>query len=194
MELKEALPFFSKISEDFPVELLARPGKPLRNPASIKSSMQIFDALELLKAHDCLVTEKGLIVTRSNAMERPVRALFFALIIEVEYTLYKILKQYADSPESLERLRSSFLNELIKGFFLDPGPFEMQSVYAKKQEMKRDMKAVSAFRNIIMHSNRKIELETEFSTILKRKEQLLRLLEALNQVAGALKKERGAWI
>lgn len=194
MELKESLEFFSKVAKDFNVVLLAKPAKPLKNCINVKDNLQIFDALQLLQKYDCLVTEKGLVVTRAEAMERPVRVLIFMLTIEMEYSIYKILKQYVNSPESLERLRSFHLNDMIREFFKLSEPFDMQNIYTKRQEMKRDLKAVSSFRNIIMHSNRKMELETEFTVILKRKDQLFKLLDALNQITENIKARKGKWV
>jgi hypothetical protein len=49
MEMKEFRNLFFMVGRDFTVSLLAKPGSPLKNCARIKSSMQIFDALELLK-------------------------------------------------------------------------------------------------------------------------------------------------
>ena len=127
MELKDSMEFFSKVAKNFNVVLLAEKGAiPLKNHTHVKDSLPVFDALELLKKYDCLVTEKGLIVTRKEAMGRPVRILFFMLTIEMEYSVYKILKQYMNSPESLGRLRSLHLNDMIRDFFKLPEPFGMQ--------------------------------------------------------------------
>ncbi len=195
MELKDAMELFSRVSKDFNVVLLAKTRElPLENHIHVKDDLPVFDALELLQKHDCLVTEDGSTVTKAEALERPVKILFFMLIMEVEYSLYKVLKQYTDSPESLERLRSSNMNDMIREFFTHPEPFGMQGVYTKKQEMKKDLKAVSSFRNVNMHSNRKIDLETGFETVLKRKGQLFRLLEALDQITDKLKARKDKWV
>ena len=194
MELKDVMELFLSVSRDFNIVLLAKSAKPLENCINVKDNMQVFDALELLQEYNCLVTEKGLVVTRKEAMERPVRILFFMLMIEMEYSIYKILKQYMNSPESLERLRSLHLNDMIREFFTLPEPFGMQDIYTKKQDMKKGLKAVSSFRNIIMHSNRKMELETDFTVILKRKGQLFGLLDALGQITENLKVRKGKWV
>jgi hypothetical protein len=191
MELEDAMELFSKVAKDFTVVLLARPKGPMENPVHVKDSLPVFDALELLRRYDCLVTENGMVVTKAETLERPVKILFFMLIMEVEYSLYKILKQYADSPESLERLRSLQLNDMIREFFALQDPFNIQDVYSKKQEMKSDLKAVSSFRNVNMHSNRKIDLETGFETVLKRKGQMLKLLDAMGQIMENLKAKKG---
>ncbi len=105
-------------------------------------------------------------------------AIFYALIIEIEYRLYGALKTRVNVKE----LQTYNLNDMIRKFLSDDKLFQMQKIYDKRKEIKEDLKAISSFRNIIMHSNRKMDLETEFSTILKRKRQALRLLEALGQM------------
>ena len=193
MELKEFRRFFSDVARNFNIALLAKHREISKNFIHVKDDIQVFDALELLKKYEGLVTEEKLVVIKEDAMERPVRILFFMLIEEVEYSIYKILKQYTESIENLEKLRSIYLNELIREFFALSDIFEMQKVYSKRQEMKRDLKAVSSFRNILMHSNRKMELETEFNLILKRKEQIFRLLDALEEIIEKLKVKMGVW-
>lgn len=194
MELKDSLKLFSKVTGDFKVVLLAKQSSPTGRRIDVKDDLPILDALDLLLEHDCLVTEHGLVVTRTEAMERPVRILFYMLITELEYSLYKILKQYLDSEETLEALRTYQINDMIREFVKSDNIIRNQNIYKTKQEMKRDLKAVSSFRNIVMHSNRKMELETEFEVILERKNQLFRLLDAMGQIMDKVKAEKGRWV
>ena len=70
----------------------------------------------------------------------------------------------------------------------------MQKVYNKKQDLRSDLKAISSFRNLIMHSNRKIELDAQFSTVLKRKGQLDMLIRAMRAIMKKQKDKHGVWI
>ncbi|MBW3022561.1 hypothetical protein KY308_00465 [Candidatus Woesearchaeota archaeon] len=171
--------FFGKLSSEMTVDLIAKDIKKHGSFLKVKNNLPVLDALELLEKHDSLITEDNKVLTKEWALSKPVKTLFYAMIIELEYKLYKVLKPKA---KSVEELQSCGLNDLIKLFFADEELFKMQNIYDKKTEMKKDMKAISSFRNVIMHSNKKIDLEAGFSTVLNRKRQALKLLSALDQL------------
>lgn len=170
--------FFSYL-EKLPVSLIAKNIKPEENPFRVKNDTPLFDALDLLGKHKCLILENGHVVTKEQAMSKPVKTIFYALIIEIEYRLYKVLKEKVKSPEELQKLE---FNELIKMFLLYDDLLRKQDAYSKKQDMKKDLKAISSFRNIIMHSPRKLDLITRYDLIIKRKQQALKLLKSLGQL------------
>ena len=170
---------FFQYLEKLPVSLIAKNIKPKENYFRIKSDMPLFDALDLLGRYDCLILENGDVITREQTMSKPVKTIFYTLVIEIEYRLYKVLKEKVKSPEELQRLE---FNELIKMFLLYDDLLKKQNVYSEKQNMKKDLKAISSFRNIVMHSPRKMDLATRYDIIIKRKKQALKLLEALGQI------------
>jgi hypothetical protein len=179
MEPKLFKKFFKKLSDDLTVEFMAKEQKPFGSCLKVKNNLPALDALELLEKNDCLMTEDGLVVTKKESMKRAIKTLFYVLITQLEYHLYKTLKPRV---QSLKELQAGDLNDLIRLFLAQDELFKMQTVYAKRSEMKKDLKAISSFRNLIMHSNKKMDLEAEFSTILKRKRQALKLLGALEQL------------
>ncbi|MBI2106399.1 hypothetical protein HYT57_00285 [Candidatus Woesearchaeota archaeon] len=170
--------FFSYL-EKLPASLIAKNIKPKEDYFRIKNDMPILDALDLLERYECLILENGDVITKEQTMSKPVKTIFYALIIEVEYRLYKVLKEKVKSPEELQRLE---FNDLIKMFLLHDDLLKKQSVYSEKQNMKKDLKAISSFRNVVMHSPRKVDLSTRYDIIIKRKKQALNLLEALGQI------------
>jgi len=179
MEPKIFKKFFKKLSDDLTVEFMSKEQKTFGSCLKVKNNLPALDALELLEKYDCLVTEDGLVMARKDAMKRAIKTLFYVLITQLEYHLYKALKPRM---QSLKELQAGDLNDLIRLFLAQDDLFKMQTVYAKKSEMKNDLKAISSFRNLIMHSNKKMDLETEFSTILKRKRQVMKLIDALDQM------------
>ena len=179
MEPKLYKEFFSKLAEQLIAKFIAKELKPSANCLRIKEDLPIFDVLELLEKHSCLVIERGLVITRRQMMNKPVKILFYALIVEIEYRLYRALKPRV---ASVKELQTKELNDMIRLFLANEKLFLLQNIYTKKQDMKKDLKALSSFRNIIMHANKKMDLETEFKTILKRKRQAFKLLEALEQM------------
>ncbi|MDD5700389.1 MAG: hypothetical protein PHH00_04375 [Candidatus Nanoarchaeia archaeon] len=188
MGIKETKNLFAFISKNLTVETIAKPIKENQEDCPIiKKDLPVFDSLDLLEKHPCLKIEGDLEVTRAQMMKKPIRALFFILSTEIEYSLYKTLKNYDKSEKDLKELQSSFLNDLIRKFLKLDEPFKLQSTYKTISEIKKDLKAFSSFRNIIMHSNTKIQLETDFKIILERKKQMLKLFEAFEQIREHLK-------
>lgn len=179
MEPKAFKKFFSRMSEQLPITLIAKEVNATDSCLEVKDSLPIFDALDLLEKHSCLTLKNGLVVNRKQMMSKPVKTLFYALIIEIEYRLYRVLKKRT---QSVKELQTKNFNDMIKQFIEDQELLKMQNVYSKRQQIKEDLKAISSFRNIIMHSNRKMDLDTEFATIIKRKKQALKLLDALEQL------------
>ena len=146
--------FFQKLSNEMTVDLIARDLKPSGSSINVKNSLPVFDALDLLEKHDCLITEDGKVLTKEWSLSKPVKTLFYAMIIELEYKLYKALKPRVESVKDLQLLG---FNDMIKLFFSDEELFKKQDIYSKKSEMKKDLKAISSFRNMIMHSNKKMD-------------------------------------
>ncbi len=179
MNPKDFNKFFNLLADQLTVTLIARKSTEQSSCFRVNDDMPIFEALELLEKHKCLATEEGLVVTRKDIMKKPVKTLFYALIIEIDYRLYKILKNRV---ESIDELQTKNMNDMIRLFLTDDDLFKRQTLYKRKTDLKKDLKALNSFRNVIMHSNRKLYLETEFRTILNRKRQALKLLEALGQL------------
>src|SRR3989344_2999933 len=172
-------PFFEKLSKEVTVSLISKDTPPKGKSLRVPDNLPVFEALDLLEKCDSLITESGEVFTKEDSMKKPVKTLFYALIIEIEYRLYKVLKSRVDS---IDMLREAEFNELIRLFLADSELFNLQKVYSKESEMKDDLKAISSFRNVIMHSPRKIDLETSYNIVIKRKNQALKLMKALDDL------------
>ena len=172
-------PFFEKLSKEMTASLISRDLSSCEKCFEIEDNLPIFDVLDLLEKHECLRLENGQVITRDDTMRKPVKTLFYLLITEIEYRLYKVLKNRV---ESLEKLRESEFNELIRLFLENKELFEIQDIYSKRAELKEDLKAISSFRNVIMHAPRKIDLETRYDVVVKRKNQALKLMKMLGEI------------
>jgi len=135
--------------------------------------------LHLLESHQCLVLPDGRIVKRHMVLKRPLRILFFVLLTELESRLYRTM-EWSHNP--IREFNEQHLNDYIRVLVDDPVLFGYQSVYATRSDFKEDLKAVSSLRNLIVHVNKKLELDTDFETVVKRRDQILKLLDGLEQI------------
>jgi hypothetical protein len=96
---------------------------------------------------------------------RKVRIPFFLLLAEFESRLFRI---HEWNGKDIAVLNEKYINESIKEL-LDSDLIDLQKIYTSRKEFREDMKAISSFRNVIMHVNKKLERDLEPSVILKRK-------------------------
>lgn len=153
---------------------------------AVEATLPVFDAIDLLKDHESLVLPDGRTVKKRFLMKRPLRIIFFVLLTELESKLYRT-QEWSSQP--LSELNEANMNKLIVNLLDNATLFSYQDLYKTRADFKEDLKAVSAIRNNIVHVNKKLELEIDFETIVRRKGQLLKLLEAFNQILDA--QERG---
>ena len=189
MRQKDWEPFFNNISRQLTVSLIARPQTEKNSGAqqvAVEATLPVFDAIDLLKDHESLVLPDGRTVKKRFLMKRPLRIIFFVLLTELESKLYRT-QEWSSQP--LSELNEANMNKLIVNLLDNATLFSYQDLYKTRADFKEDLKAVSAIRNNIVHVNKKLELEIDFETIVRRKGQLLKLLEAFNQILDA--QERG---
>jgi len=177
--------FFNKLAATIKLsDIYAKEANSKTNKKIIDLNKPLFDALDLFENQEELFISDKLSVKRTQLMNHPFKVLFYLLIIQIEYQLYKIQKE--NEPSKKEKLQILTFNELIKGFLDNKELMQKQVIYKSKKEFKEDLKAISSFRNIIMHSNRKMQLSLEYKTIIKRKQQLMKLINALNEIRKAI--------
>lgn len=111
------------------------------------------------------------------------RIMFVILLSELEERLYRAAELRQGNTEGLN---DKNLNDLIR-MLLENDPISLQTEYESKAAFKDDLKALSSFRNIIFHINKKLEESIDYETIIKRKKQALRSLVALQQITDNLK-------
>ena len=189
MRPKEFEAFFQSISRQMPISLYAKRLDSEKPSACllVHESMPVWDALELLEKQGCLSLPDGRILKGKFLLKKPLRTLFFILLTELEACLYRT-QEWSGKP--LQELNEKNMNDLIRSLVSDKRLFSYQAEYLKPSKFREGLKAASSLRNLIMHVNKKLELETDFETILKRKDQVLKVLKALNQILEVLEKER----
>lgn len=173
--------FFSSISGQMTVDLLARKngGKNYCTSAAVDGKLPVFDALDLLEKNECLMLDDGRVVERAFLLKRPLRIAFFVLLSEIESKLYRV-NEWCNNP--VKELNEKNMNDFIRCLLENGNLFSQQEIYRSKKEFREDLKAISAFRNIVMHVTKRFETETNFETVVKRKKQALNLIEALGQI------------
>jgi len=170
---------FRKISNLFNLETIAKKeiiqGKLLkRNPQT-----PIWDTIDSIKGYDGIDIGDKRYISSESFFRKPIRILFFILIHELESRLYRIHRWNGVPLKELDELN---INDLIRDIVDNKELLSLQDIYPSRTVFKEDLKALSSFRNIIMHTNRKLQKGIDDITIIKRKKQILSLLEALQQI------------
>lgn len=110
--------------------------------------------------------------------KKTVRILFYVLLVEFEGRLFRIHEWRG---KKISELNEKNINDLIREL-VDSDLVELQKEYPVRKEFKEDLKALSSFRNVIMHVNKKLEKSVDINTLIERKKQIIRLLSALQQI------------
>jgi hypothetical protein len=182
-------PFFNSISAQLNVGSVA-----LEMPETslsyidVDPSLPVFDAVDLLLKNDALRVPGGKFVTKRLMLKKPIRIIFFVLLTEIEGRLYRI-QEWAN--RQVAELNEKNLNHLIVDLVDDETLFGYQTFYKSRADFKEDLKAVSSIRNNIVHVNKKLELDVDLETVIKRKRQMLNLLDALQEILDGQEKAKG---
>ncbi|MBS3079189.1 hypothetical protein J4218_03655 [Candidatus Pacearchaeota archaeon] len=179
--------FFNDISSRFTLESISREktldGKLLkRNPTEL-----LWNVLDFVKDSDGIDIGNGKFVSIESFFRKRTRILFFILIHEFESRLYRVHKW---NGYSLERLDNMSLNDMIRDLVNDSKVIEIQNVYTSVNEFRDDLKAVSSFRNIIVHTNRKLLTGIGIENLINRKNQTAQCLLALQEILDVLEKRQ----
>ena len=174
---------FRKIINSITLEMFAKDMKlegsfPKRSPAT-----PTWDAVEAFV--DCEYIDIGGGKLVSNKIFSKVRIPFFMLLAEFESRLFRI---HEWNGKEINELNEKNLNELIVEL-LDSDLIKLQREYPDRKEFREDMKAVSSFRNIIMHVNKKLEKTINIQTIIERKKQINKILSALQQILDKMERK-----
>jgi hypothetical protein len=175
---------FKKISSIFTLELVSEKldlngNFPKRNPDE-----PLWDCIDDLHHEQYIDIGNGKFFSCKFFFKRPIRILFSLLISEFESRLFRIQERLGkDISELNEKNINDFIRELLK-----PELIELQDEYKSRQEFKEDLKAISAFRNIIVHTNKKLQYAIKPDTVFERKKQILKILKALQQISDKLRK------
>lgn len=138
----------------------------------------IWDTMDGLYDCDYIDIGDGRGVSCKFFFKKTVRILFYVLLVEFEGRLFRI---HEWNGKDISELNEKNINDLIREL-LDSDLINLQKEYETREEFKEDLKAISAFRNVIMHVNKKLEKSIDLNTLIKRKKQTLMLLSALQQI------------
>jgi len=170
---------FRKIVKIFTLGSIAKneiiKGKLLkRNPET-----PLWDTIEDIKGFDGIDLENGKYVSAEYFFKKPIRISFFILIHEMESRLYRIQQRRGLPLKEIDEMN---INDLIRRLLKNEELIKLQEIYSSRAEFKEDLKAISAFRNIIVHTNKKLLKNVDVDTLITRKKQVLKLLSAIQQI------------
>jgi len=178
--------FFSKISQMFTLESAAKKqtiaGKLLkRSPSDL-----LWSTLDDIHGYDAIDIGKSHYISCENFFRKPMRILFFILVHELESRLYRIHRW---SGKPLDELDNWSFNDMIRELLAREDLLALQLAYPSRANLKEDLKAISAFRNIIVHTNRKLLKHVDTDTLIDRKKQVLKLLAALQEILDKMERK-----
>lgn len=169
---------FKNLINIFPLESYAVDKRLKGRFPKLEPSTSVWEAVDVFYetrcSHVCIGKDRYV----ECSVSRKVRVPFFILLAEFESRLFRIHEWNGKSPSTLnEKHLNDFIKELV-----DSKLFKAQNIYKNKREFRDDLKAISSFRNVIMHVNKKLELAITIDIIFRRKNQIFKLLEALQQI------------
>ncbi len=173
---------FRRMADLFTLETIAEEGKAEGVSIKRNPNTPIWDTLDGLCDYDYIDIGKGKVVSCRFFFKKTVRILFYMLLVELEGRLFRIHERNGKPVEELnEKNMNGLIAELVNSELAG-----MQGEYSSRSGFKEDLKAISSFRNVIMHVNKKLERTIDINTLVKRKKQGVRLLGALQQILDAM--------
>lgn len=145
----------------------------------------IWDTIDGLKGCDFVDIGDGRAVSCKFFFKKTVRILFYTLLVEFEGRLFRI---HEWKGKSIDELNEKNINDLVKEL-VDSDLVDLQDEYDSRSSFKEDLKAISSFRNIVMHVNKKLERTIDIDVIISRKRQIIKLLSALQQILDRMERQ-----
>ncbi|MBS3156645.1 hypothetical protein J4442_00530 [Candidatus Woesearchaeota archaeon] len=169
---------FRRLANLFTLETIAENKKMEGKSAKRTPLIPIWDTMDSLYDCDYIDLGDGRFVSCRFFFKKTVRILFYVLLVEFEGRLFRI---HEWNGKDISELNEKNINDLIKEL-LESDLVNLQKEYHSRKEFKEDLKAISSFRNVIMHVNKKFEKTLNINIIVERKKQILKLLSALQQI------------
>lgn len=179
MDPKKFDAFFNKLSTSIVALDVAKEDGSVKGLVRVNGKLPLFEAIDFLEKEEGIAVSDRLSIRRRQLMNHPIKVLFYLLVTQIEYQLYKVLKNSGLSENALHELN---FNDLVRQFLSNESLTSRQTIYKSRLKFKDDLKAISSFRNVLMHSNKKMNLANDYKVVLKRKKQALSLLKALNDI------------
>ena len=173
---------FRRLANLFTLDTISEEIKFEGNSIKRSPNTPIWDTLEGVYDCDYIDVGEGRGVSCRFFFKKTVRILFYVLLVEIEGRLFRI-HEWNGKPlsELNEKNINDLIRELVQSDFV-----EFQKEYENASKFKEDLKAISSFRNVIMHVNKKLEKTIDIDVLIKRKRQSQRLLIALQQILDAI--------
>lgn len=169
---------FRNVSNLFTLETVAQKKRLKGNYPKRSPHTPLWDTMDSTLGYDYIDIGGGRYVSCSYFLKKPVRILFFILLSEFESRLFRVHEWQG---RDLVELNEKNLNDLIRDL-VNSDLISLQTEYESRGKLNEDLKACSAFRNVIMHVNKKLEQSVELETLINRKKQATKVLLALQQI------------
>ena len=169
---------FRNVADLFTLESISKKKKLEGNFPRRSGSSFIWDTLDSLE--DCKYVDIGneKYVSCESFLRKPVRILFFILYTEFESRLFRI---HEWNGKEVSKLNEQNIKELVEEL-LESELTKLQSEYSSKEEFKKDLESILEFKSTIIHTNKKLQKEVHVKTVIEKKNQINRILLALQQI------------
>ena len=169
---------FRKLANVFTLETIAERQRAPKGSLQRNPTTPLWDTMDDARGYEYIDIKNNRRVSCKYFLRKPIRILFFILLVEVEGRLFRIHEWRG---RNVGELNEKNFNHLIKEL-VDSNLIKLQHEYQTRAKFNEDLKAISAFRNIIMHVNKKLEKNVQIELLIERKKQILKLLAALQQI------------
>lgn len=177
---------FRRLANLFTLETIAENVKIEGKSVKRNPSTPIWDTMDGLYDCDYIDIGNGKAVSCRFFFKKTVRILFYVLLVEFEGRLFRI---HEWKGKDISYLNEQNINDLIREL-LESELIDLQKEYSSRSDFKEDLKAISSFRNVIMHVNKKLEKDIDINDIINRKKQTMKLLSALQQILDNMGKDK----
>jgi hypothetical protein len=169
---------FRRLANLFTLETIAENKKTEGKSVKRNPLTPIWDTMDGLYDCDYIDIGNDRSVSCRFFFKKTVRILFYVQLVEFEGRLFRV---HEWNGKDISELNEKNINDLIREL-LESDLIKLQKEYPSKESFKEDLKAISSFRNVIMHVNKKLEKTININVLISRKKQLVKLLSALQQI------------
>src|SRR3989344_1288468 len=159
---REFMYIFNEISSTFTLEKYSEGLVPEGKVLEAEPFSTVWDMLENIEDYEYVNIGDGKYVRRIKFFKKPTRILFLILISEFEERIYRAIEL---SKGDNKGLNDKNLNDLIRLFF-ERDFLKLQKEYTSRKLFKEDLKAISSFRNIVVHTNKKLEDSVDWQILI----------------------------
>ena len=175
---------FRKMADLFTLDMIAENIEVSGRSIKRTPSTPIWETIEGMRGCDYVDIGDGRVVPCHFLLKIATRVLFYTLLVQFEERLFRIHEWRG---KDIGELNEKNINDLIREL-VDSNLVGLQREYGSRSEFKEDLKAISAFRNVVMHVNKKLEDKVDVDVVIKRKRQIVKLLSALQEILDRMRR------